>query len=201
MSNSSNKEQSPLVDAVLALNEYFSEIERVGTKINTMDLKSEFDFEQARRLMARFAECGEGVSSEVVKLSGYLNDARIKSDTLAQGVWARAEEINSRDTVQKDKMEEFRLLGEKVRALSTDLQQLRRPEGEVLTDEDRATIAGTLTEFDARLEPLIDQATRLRKEAHLARMRTLEQNADSLTQTLQSIRSKLAALNLTGHAH
>ena len=66
------KEFSPLVQTVMALDSYFAELDRLGGKINTMDLKTDFDFEHARRLMGRFAECGQGVSEEVTKLSNYL---------------------------------------------------------------------------------------------------------------------------------
>lgn len=191
-----SKELSPLVQAVIALDEYFSEIERVGTKINTMDLKSEFDFEQAQRLIARFAECGEGVSTEVVKLSNFLGEARVKADALAQGVSARAELLNSRNTDQQAKMAEFRALGEKVRALSEEMAQLRRPEGEILSEEARENLSVSLAALESRLDPLIEEASKLRKEAHVAKLKILEQNADSLTQTLQSIRQKLASLNL-----
>jgi chromosome segregation ATPase len=191
-----NKEYSPLVQSVMALDEYFSEIERVGNKITTMDLKSEFDFEQARRLISRFAECGEGVSSEVMRLSTYLGEARVKADTLAKGVAERAEMLNSRNSDARSKMAEFRALGEKVRALSLEMAQLRRPEGEVLSAEDRENLSVSLGALESRLEPLIEQASRLRQEAHISKMKVLEQNADSLTQTLQSIRQKLSTLNL-----
>ena len=48
-----NQDQSPLVKAVLALDSHLTELERLGAKINTMDLKSEFDFAHAQRLMGQ----------------------------------------------------------------------------------------------------------------------------------------------------
>ena len=133
-----NKDQSPLVGSVLALDNYLSELERVGTKISTMNMKSEFDLEHMRKLMSRFAECGQGVSVEVTSLSSHLNEARARAEAVAKVVAERADILNERKSEQHDKLDQFRVLGEKVRELNTAMTSLRRPEGEVMTDEDRA---------------------------------------------------------------
>jgi hypothetical protein len=73
---------------------------------------------------------------------------------------------------------------------------LRRPEGDVLTESERASLSMKLSEFELQLGPLIDEAQNIRTAARLSKMKTLEQNADSLTETLKSIRQKIGALNL-----
>lgn len=194
--NESKKPQSPLVKAVLTLDEHFAELERVGTKINTMELKSEFDLEHAQKLLMRFAECGHGVSEEVTNLGQLLNEARSRAETIASGVAERAAQLQSRKVDEQAKLAEFNELGTKVRELSAGLASLRRGEGEQLTPEDRAKISLSLSQFESQLAPLIEHAQRLRREAHEAKMKSLEQNADSLTQTLQSIQTKLNGLHL-----
>ncbi len=57
MSNKS-KRDSPLVQSVLALDSYLSELERVGTKINGTDMSADFDGEYIQKLITRFTECG-----------------------------------------------------------------------------------------------------------------------------------------------
>ena len=56
------KRDSPLVKSVMALDAHLNELERVGTKINSTDMTSDFDFDYIQKLMTRFAECGQGVS-------------------------------------------------------------------------------------------------------------------------------------------
>jgi len=185
------KNPSPLVQAVLNLDNYLSEIVRLGAKIESMDLKSDFDYEQAQRLMNRFAECGHGVSEEVVQLSATLTDARAQAEAAAQIVAARAELLQARQDVHQKKMDDFRTLGEKVRELTLSLNDLKRSEGETLTEQDQAQVSVRLGDFQTKLQPLILEAQTLRKEAQGSKLKTLEQGADSLVQSLSAIGRKL----------
>ncbi len=160
-----NKESSPLVKSVLALDEYFSELERIGAKINTLDMRSEFDFDHAQRLLNRFAECGQGMSEEVSNLSTQLNEARARAEAVAQEMANRAAQVSSRKDDQQKKLDEFRLLGEKVSGLNVAMSQLRQPQGTELSAEDRVSLTASLAEFEEQLSPLIDQAGNLRREA------------------------------------
>jgi hypothetical protein len=193
------RDLSPLVKAAIALDEYFAELERLGGKLNSLEMKSEFDFEHAEKLMARFAECGQGVSDEVTNLAAHLNEARAKAEVIAGTVAKRAEMVRARKADQHSKFEEYRLIGEGVRELSVALADLKRPEGEKISDEDRAHINLRLSQFEDQLNPLIDRAQTLRKDAQVAKIKLLEQNADSLAQTLQAIRQRLNSLNLPQH--
>src|ERR1700733_8922629 len=166
-----NEMQSPLVQAVLALDEYFSELRRLGNKINSLDLKSRFECEQAQRLMNRFAECGEGISQEVIHLSQALNDVRAEAEGLAQGVAERSEILNALKTEEQTKMEKFRQLAEKVQMLNSEISQLRTPAGETLTNEQNATIRKSLAAFDVQIIPLIEQAREMRRDAHSSKMK------------------------------
>lgn len=191
--------ESPLVKSVLALDEYIAELERVGGKINSMELKSEFDLEHVRRLLTRFAECGQGVSDELTKLSTHLNEARSRAETVAGQVAQKANLLNDRKTDQQAKLDQFRILGEKVRDLNASMAALRRPEDAVLTEEERKEISDRLLDFEKQLDPLIEEAQNLREEAHSSRMKALEQNADSLAQTLLAVRDKIRTLSAVQH--
>src|SRR6185436_17685234 len=116
MSNK-GKQDSPLVKSVLALDHYLSELERVGQKINSTDMTSDFDVDSIQKLMTHFSECAQGVSKEVTNLSTHLNEARARAETVAQGVSRQADLLQSRRSEQDEKLEKFRLLGEKVREL------------------------------------------------------------------------------------
>ncbi len=201
MSNTNKKNQSPLVQSVLALDEHFGELERLGNKINSLDMKSEFDFEHAQRLMNRFAECGEGVSVEISSLATHLGEARERAEAMAKGISARVDLITARKGEKQAKIDKFNALSEKVRELSVLLSQMRRPQGEIYSDEERAKITMSLSQIELQLGPLILEAQAFRKEARESKMKLLEQNADSLTATLQTIEQRLGALNLRAESN
>src|SRR5207249_9989466 len=146
MSNKA-KQDSPLVKSVLALDNYLTELERVGAKINSTDMTSDFDIEYIQKLMARFAECGQGIAEEVTNLSRQLQEAQTRAEAVAQRVSGQAELLNNRRKEQNAKLEEFRILGEKVRELNAAMSQFRRPDGHGLTDEDRAKLTSSIPAF------------------------------------------------------
>src|SRR5262245_32358750 len=102
MSNKA-KRDSPLVQSVLALDNYLTELERVGSKINSTDMKSDIEVEYIQKLMSRFAECGQGVSEELAKLSGQLQEARTRAEAVAEGVSNQAVLLNDRRSEQNEK--------------------------------------------------------------------------------------------------
>src|SRR5262249_2519239 len=105
-----NKRDSPLVKTVLALDNYLTEFERVGNKINSTDMTSDFDVEYVQKLIARFTECGQGISEEVSNLSRQLQEAQSSAEAVAQGVSRQAELFNLRQKEQNEKLEQFRVL-------------------------------------------------------------------------------------------
>ena len=186
---------SPLVKSVLALNHYLAELERVGAKINSTDMTSDFDLEYIQKLMTRFAECGQGISEEVTHFSAQLQEAQARAEGVAHGVSSQAELLKKRRNEQDEKLEEFRILGERVRDLTVSISQFKPPDGSGLTDEDRAKLTSSIPGFEAQLAALIDQLQSLRQSARNFRMKALEKNAESLAQTLQAVRKKLHDLS------
>jgi Skp family chaperone for outer membrane proteins len=189
------KRDSSLVKSVLALDNYLTELERVGTKINSTDMTSDFDVEYIQKLMTRFAECGQGISEEVTNLSTQLQAAQARAESVAQGVSGQAELLNRRRNEQNEKIDAFRALGERVAGLNAAISRFRRPGESGLTDEDRAALKSSIPGFEEQLATLIEELENLRKSARSSRMRALEKNAESLVQTLQVVRKKLADLS------
>jgi hypothetical protein len=173
-----NRKESPLVRSVLALDDYLNELERVGTKINSTDMTSDFDLEFVQKLLTRFAECGQGVSSEVANLSAQLKEAQSRAESIAQGVGRQAELFGARRKEHNERMEEFRILSEKVRDLNTGIGQFRDDPAALETQ-----LASLLADLDA-----------LRLSARNSRMRGLEKHAESLGQALQAARTKLGKI-------
>jgi len=193
MQNKNNRD-SLLVKSVLALDNYLTELERVGTKINSTDMTSDFDVEYIQKLMTRFAECGQGVSEEVTKLSVHLHEARARAEAVAQGVSSQAELFNNRRNEQNEKWDQFRVLGERVRDLNAAIGEFRSPKGQGLTPEERSKLTSRVPAFDAQLAGLIEELQDLRKSARDSRMKSLEKNVESLVQTLQAVQKKIRDL-------
>ncbi len=194
MSNKA-KRDSPLVKSVLALDNYLAELERIGSKINSADMTSDIDVEFIQKLMTRFAECGQGISGEVTNFSAQLQEAQARAEAVAKGVSRQAALFNVRRNEQNEKLEQFRILGEKVRDLNTAISQFRRPRGEGMTADDRAKLTSNIPAFEAQVTTLIEELQTLRESARDSRMRALEKNAESLVQTLQVVRKKLRDLS------
>jgi hypothetical protein len=193
MSNK-NQRDSPLVSSVLALQNHLNELERVGAKINSTDLTVDIDVEFIQKLMNRFAECGQGISEEVQNFSMHLQDAQARAESVAQEVSRQAEVFKIRRAEQNEKLEQFRLLGERVGEINAAISLFRRPTGQGFTDEDRAALASTIPGLEGQLAALISELQDLRNSARSSRMRSLEKNAESLTQSLQAVQAKLRDL-------
>lgn len=187
------KDPSPLVKAVLALDAHFADLIRLGERIENAEMKSNFDYEQAQRHLEHFAKAGQGVSDEVLTLAQILVDIRGRAETTAAAVAQRADLLNHRKSLVQQKMLEFAELGEQVRELNFTLQDVQKPEGETLTDDERRAIRAQIAQFDERIQPLIEKAQALKKDAQASKIKELEQSAESLSQRLKMISQKLLA--------
>jgi len=190
MSNKT-KRDSPLVQCVLALDVYLSELERLGTKINSTDMTSDVDVEYVQKLITRFAECGEGISKEVATLATQLQEAQQRAQRVTQGVATQAELFNKRRSEQNEKLERFRVLSEKIGQLNASIGEFRRPHAEAFTPEDRAKLTSNIPALENQLTLLIEELQDLQKSARDSRMKALDKQAGSLTQSLEAVRKKL----------
>ena len=185
------RRESPLVTSVLALQNHLEELERIGNKINATDMSGDVDVEYVQKLMARFAESGQGVSEEVRNLSAHLQDAQSSAEAVANGVARQAEAFKTRTLEQQEHMDRFGLLGEKVRSINTAMSEFRRPRGQAFTDDERAALSSRIPSLEGELIVLIAELQDLRDAARGARMKKLEKDAESLAQTLQAVHAKI----------
>ena len=189
-----NERDSPLVASVLALQGHLSELERLGGKINSTDMTGDIDVEHIQKLLNRFAECGQGISEEVQNFSMNLQDAQARAEGVAQEVSRQAEVFKIRRDEQNEKLERFRLLGERVGEVNAAISRFRRPPGQGFTEEDRSALAFSIPEIEGKLAALIAELRDLRQAARTSRMRQLEKNAESLAQSLQAVQGRLREL-------
>jgi hypothetical protein len=193
------KNPSPLVLSILTLDEHFSEMARLSARIDEMDLKSNFDFEQSERLINLFAECGQAVSGDIANFVAVLNEARESTETAAQKVAIKADQLKERRDEVQEKMSQFQSLSGKVSQLNETLLAFKKPQGETLNDEDRAQLALSLTDIESKLQSLIIEAQELKEVGQHSKIKILEQNADSMRQTLIAVSQKLTSIKPTLH--
>jgi diphthamide synthase (EF-2-diphthine--ammonia ligase) len=191
MANTQNTSETPLAQAVLNLDGHFTELIRLSEKIENTKLEHDADFEQVQRLMSRFAECAEGVSTGVISMSNALNDARALAETAAVKVAARAEEFQVHQLEREKAAQSFKNLADKVQLLNAAMVTLKQ---EQMVAQDSAKVSMRLTELELELKPLIEEAEQIKNEAKNAKMSTLEQNALSLKQSLIALTKKLSSL-------
>ncbi len=188
------KTQSALVQAVLALDNHFSELDRLGGRIQELDLKSNSDINQTERLLLAFAENGQAVATHIMALSQALNEAREKAEAIATQVSERANQLQAlKDNVQV-KMDQFHQLSQKVSALNDSLKELKPIDGQSLSEADRNQLLHQLTQFEVQIQPLIEEAQALKEAGRVGRIKVLEQNAESMRQSLQAVSQKLAMI-------
>jgi hemerythrin superfamily protein len=191
------KNPSPLVLAVLTLDEHFSELSRLSNRIDEIDLKSNFDFEQSERLITRFAEAGQAISEDIGQFVKVLNETREQAEQAAQKVSAKADLLKVRKEDMQVKMERFHLLSEKVRQLNQSLVQFKRPAGETLTEQDKTELKTRLGDMSSQLQALIEEAQILKEVGHESKMKVLEQNAESMRQSLIAVSQKITGMMTT----
>lgn len=189
------KDPSPLVKTVLTLDAQFTEIEELSRKIDKMNITSDFDIRRAQQILNQFTMVGEVVTTEIANLSVQLNESRIRAEAAAQVVSDRAKQIQERKNDLQKKIEEFRILGEKVRAVMANMNELKRPSEETLPPDKQSKLLMQLSEFEVQLQPLVEESIQLRQEAQQANMTMLERQADSLSQSLIAASQKLSALS------
>jgi len=175
---------SPLVEAVLALQDHLNELERIGEKINSTDMSADIDIEHIQKLMTRFAKCGQGIAEEVTNLSNRLTDAQTRAQAVADKVSRQADAFTIRRNEYNEQWEKFRLLGEKVRLLNESISQFRQA-------EDRTALTSNILRLEQQIAALIGELQDLCDAAQNLRMKTLQRSARSLTQTLQAVQGKL----------
>ena len=186
------KNPSPLVLSVLSIDEHFSDLKRLSARIDEIDLKSNFDFEQSERLINHFAESGQALSDDIARFVEVLTDARAGAEIDAQKVSAKADQLKSRKDNIQDKMARFHILSEKVNVLNESLLQFKRPAGEVLTEQDRADLKNRLGDIAGQLDSLIDEAQGLREVGKESKINVLEKNAESMRQALLAVSRKIS---------
>jgi len=194
MANSISQSQlSPFGQSALQLDQDFVELERVSGQLERLAFESDTGMEKAQELLACFGQVGMRIGEGVQLLAKTLDEARTRAEAAAQVVSERAAMIQMRQNENAKMGDRFRLLGEEVQKISSQMALLKKPAGHEFSNEEKAELPKKLSGMDLQMAVLIEESRKLEEDASAAHMNSLERNADSLSQTLQSARRKLTS--------
>lgn len=188
------KNPSPLVLAVLTLDAHYADLKRLAERIEAIELKSNFDFDQSEKLMAHYAETGHAISQDITQFVQVLNETRAEAEAAAATVAAKAEQLELRKNDVNEKMNRFHALSAKVTELNESLTDFRRQGGEEYSDTERELLKGRLSEIASHLDGLIAEADQLKDLGRESKIKILEQNADSMRQALTAVGKKISGI-------
>lgn len=191
------KNPSALVLAVLTLDAHYADLKRLAERIEEIEMKSNFDFEQTERLLNHYAETGQAISQDIALFVQVLNETRTDAEAAAAQVAAKAEQLKVRKEDIQEKMNRFHALSAKVTELNSSLVEFRKPEGENFSDADRELLKGRLAEVAGKIGGLVAEAEQLKDLGRESKIKILEQNADSMRQSLLAVEKKIGGLVLT----
>jgi hypothetical protein len=194
MSTANPKQQSDFAQAALALDADFEQLERLSGELDRLAIDSDSGLERAKALLLRFGECGQRIGDEMQALARSLEEARTRAEASANRVAERAAAIQKRQIEADRLLQRFQALSEMVRKVTEAAGALQQSLKKDASDEERRALIRNLPELDSKLGVLIDEAFKIRQDAQEANLKTLHRNADSLGQTLQSVRRKLGSL-------
>jgi uncharacterized membrane protein len=190
---SNNIKNTAFADSAINLDSAFTELEELSGQIERLDIESDSGLERAKQLLGKFAEAGQRIGDGVQVLAKSLEDSRSRAEAAAQIVSARAGDIQKRQEENDQMLSRFGALGESVKKISEKIIQFKKPAGEKLSEDERDALTKQLPELDSQLSGLIDEAQGLRVDAQQLKLKSVERNADSLSQTLLSARRKLSS--------
>ncbi len=185
------KTYSPFGEAALALDYAFSEFERRATEIEKMNIQTDRGLERALTLLEELDGCGKQIGEGLKGLTSSLETVRARAEQAAQLVGVRAEAIQSRRSLGESMAKRITHLGEMVREVTSGVEKIKPPKDSDMTTEEKSMLAQSFEQFRNSLGILLDEATKLKQDAHDSHMEIFERNADTLRQSLQSARHRL----------
>lgn len=183
---------SPFARVCLKLDSELAELARSGEQISKVDLESDNGLDEGIKILGRVARYGESVAVTMQEFSSTLQEARDKAEASTALVAERAQVIQKRKQTQDALQEKLSLLKDEVKSAGESLSSVPAAGSEGPSDEDKRRIAAELEKFQAPLNKFIELIQAVKAECASGNYRRLERQADSMIDSLQSTRRKIA---------
>jgi hypothetical protein len=183
---------TPFGRAALKLAQEFSELSRVGDQMSRADVESDNGLDEAVKILNRAAQHGESLAVAMQEFSASLNEARDQAEAATKLVAESAQRIQERRQQQEQIQEKLTQLKEDVKNAGTNLAAFEMPAKAPLTEDDKKRIAEQLERIQEPITRFIEAAQRIKEEAAGQNFKRLERQADSIIDSLQASRRKIA---------
>ena len=188
--------ETGLAAAAEALEVELQRYEELATSLQGAKLVSEKDLRRAAQALNALRTSDARLGELVQALVAAIGAARDHQQALADAVRARAERIRERSETLSALLVRWEALGRDAGEVNRLVQQsATRGEG---NGGEKADVADTVTEVDARLARLAGDADELVRAAETAEFVDLARRAESLRAQLESARKQLRRLERKG---
>ena len=169
---------SDLSEAALSLDHELRRFEDLAAQAAHVKLNTEKNLERATEALSRAAESQDRINAQVQKLVAAVQSARLKQESDAAGLMARAQEIANRRAQFAQVLQRMGGLGQ----MAKEVQELLK-EGDFKLDE-----------VQARMQRVADDAAEIGRSAVELDMEDLARQAEVLRTQVLAAKNKIALL-------
>ncbi len=193
MTGKNGEAKASLTEAAAALEAELKKFDELCAAARRIPLDSEKTMGRAAKAMQEATDSQEKTAVLVRNLVDAINASREHQQKTAEGLLARAQELQGRSDVLADLLGRIRVLGEDAKGI----QQIVAQANQYGTERNIEGAIGALEEARTRMDAIATAAEALGVDARAANIVDVEREADSLRQQLLSARNKLGLLQKT----
>ncbi|MBI3505020.1 MAG: hypothetical protein HY059_09280 [Proteobacteria bacterium] len=190
---------SPFGRLALKLDQEFAELERVSAPIARADLGTDAGLDDALKILNRVAECGDGIAGAMQQFAKALQDARDKAEAATKLVADRAPLVQKRIEERNALEGKLEKIKEALQSAGAGLAAAGKPANAALSEEDKRDIAAELARMQEPLARFAEAARAVKAEAARLNFKRLERQADSVIDSLEASRQKIARALSSGN--
>jgi len=184
---------TPFGRLALQLDREFAELSDVADQLSGLNIASDGDLDQGAKLLERAAKKGQSIAESMQEFANSLQEAREKSEAATKIIAERAQLIQQRRQQEDKLQEQLTQVKEAVRTIGAGLTNFSAPPASgALSDEEKSQIAAELERLQAPMSRFIEAVQAIKAEAAHSKFRRLERQADSIIDSLQAARRKIA---------
>ncbi len=177
--------------AAVKLDAVLRTYDQLANELEHLEVASDKGLARGQTLLKEVDEARTRLGAEMQNFAQHLQASRERCDQVEAVIASRTDAVNDRLQLADGLFKRFQILGEMVHAITLSLASLKKSDDtEALSSEEKTEMASRLPEFNEKISILIDEAKKLVGEARDSNLKSLEQNADSMHQTLQSAQNK-----------
>lgn len=180
---------SPFGRMAVELDSNFSELTRLSGQLERLEIDSEGGLEHAVKLLNDFAARASAIAEGMQNFAQTLQEAQARSEAATRQVAERAHSIQERKQRQQQIHQKLTQVKQDVKAVNDSLAEFRKAGDGSGGDKTRLHLE--FERLSGQLSRFIADAQAIKAEAHQAKFKILERDAQALVDVLESSRRKV----------